>query len=228
MKMPPFDDITAVYTNLHSWIYETMVAPAVYASRWIIDERFLDLLPRGARILDVGSGGGLFTCYMAEQRPDIQIIGIDLSPPQIKRASKAARRFGERVRFQLGSALDLPFGDASFDGVITYGSIKHWPSWDRGVSECLRVLKPGGPFLLTDADRSATWDDTTTFVRNWNSPAMMFNVNLGIFRTWVAGRSLDVDDVRAVAAPLALDDKDVGRVKGSPLVYISGRRPSAG
>jgi cyclopropane fatty-acyl-phospholipid synthase-like methyltransferase len=102
--MRMFDDIYAVYTPAHAWIYETMVAPAVYRSRTIIDQRFLDLLPRGARVLDVGSGGGRFTTYMAEQRADLDLLGVDLSPPQIRRSTRAARRLGGRVRFQLGIA----------------------------------------------------------------------------------------------------------------------------
>jgi ubiquinone/menaquinone biosynthesis C-methylase UbiE len=225
--MDMFADITALYTPFHAWFYESIVAPAVFKSRWIIDERFLAHLPKGAKVLDVGSGGALFTCYMAEQRPDLDILGIDLSEPQVRRASNVAKRFGGRVKFQVGSALDLAFPDGSFDGVISYGSIKHWPDWAKGVSECVRVLKPGGPFLLTDADRSVTWQDLTEFVEDWHAPKLMYPINLGVFRTLIAGRSLDVDDVRALAAKIPLDDQDVGRVKSSPLFYMSGKRPVA-
>jgi|SRR3954454_22393438 cyclopropane fatty-acyl-phospholipid synthase-like methyltransferase len=79
----PFNDITSTYTSAHAWMYETVVAPAVYRSRHVIDERFLPHLEQDARILDVGSGGGLFTKYIADQRPDVHIIGVDLSKPQI-------------------------------------------------------------------------------------------------------------------------------------------------
>jgi ubiquinone/menaquinone biosynthesis C-methylase UbiE len=222
-----FDNNTAVYSKFHAWFYETLVAPAVYPSRWIIDQRFLDHLPEGAQILDVGCGGGLFTGYMAEQRPDIQITGLDLSPPQIERARKATQPFGSRVSFTLGSALELPFPDASFDGVISYGSIKHWPSWEAGALECWRVLRPGGPLLITDAERGARWDDCVEFVKHYNAPKFMFKWNLALFRTWVAGRSLDLDDVRRVAALLELDDKQLGRIEHSALFQISGIRPAA-
>ena len=79
MPLAPFDQITATYTGLHAWMYETIVAPAVYSSRGVIDDRFLTSLPTGAHILDLGSGGGLFTNYIADQRPDVDIIGVDLS-----------------------------------------------------------------------------------------------------------------------------------------------------
>ena len=109
MAVAPFNHITATYTGLHAWMYETIVAPAVYRSRQIIDERFLQHLPQGAHILDVGSGGGLFTNYIADQRPDLNIIGIDLSEPQLKRASKRMRTYADRVKFQKGDATKMDF-----------------------------------------------------------------------------------------------------------------------
>lgn len=71
MPLAPFDPITAIYTPAHAWMYETIVAPAVYRSRSVIDEYFLPHLPPNARVLDVGSGGALFTKYLADQRPDV-------------------------------------------------------------------------------------------------------------------------------------------------------------
>jgi ubiquinone/menaquinone biosynthesis C-methylase UbiE len=57
------------------------------------------------------------------------------------------RGYGDRVRIRIGDPTKLEFPDASFDCVISYGSIKHWTSQDAGLTECLRVLKPGGPNL---------------------------------------------------------------------------------
>jgi ubiquinone/menaquinone biosynthesis C-methylase UbiE len=225
MAMAPFDDITAIYTSAHAWMYETVVAPAVYLSRHVIDDRFLPHLPPDARVLDVGSGGGKFTKYIADQRPDIRIVGIDLSKPQIARATKLLRGYGARVRIESGDATQLDFPDGSFDGVISYGSIKHWASRDAGLAECLRVLKPGGPLLVTDADRSATFEDSENLIANYTTPRFLGGANLAFFRTWIAGRSLDLDDARDLAIRIELVDKDVCRIPGLPLLMISGLRP---
>ncbi|OSC41146.1 class I SAM-dependent methyltransferase [Mycobacterium decipiens] len=219
-----FNNITAIYTGPHAWIYETMVAPAVYRSRRIIDERFLQHLPQGSHILDVGSGGGLFTNYIADQRPDLNIIGIDLSEPQLKRASKRMRAYADRVKFQQGDATKLDFADRSFDGVISYGSIKHWTSREAGFAECVRVLKSAGPLLVTDADRSATFEDAKDFIKHYKAPRLFDTVNLALFHTWIAGRSIDLDDARTLASKVELDDVDVGRIPDSPLIMISARR----
>jgi ubiquinone/menaquinone biosynthesis C-methylase UbiE len=224
MPLPPFNDITATYTRFHSWMYETIVAPAVFTSHAVIDERFLIHLPRDARVLDVGSGGGLFTNYVADRRPDVHIIGLDLSQPQIERARKRMRDYSDRVRFQLGDATQLPFQDRTFDGVISYGSIKHWTSRETGLAECLRVLKPGSPLLVTDADRSAKFEDAQEFIDKYGMPRFLRGVNLAIFCTWIAGRSIDLADARDLANCVNLVDKDACRIANSPLVMISGRR----
>lgn len=224
MAVAPFNHITATYTGLHAWMYETIVAPAVYRSRQIIDERFLQHLPQGAHILDVGSGGGLFTNYIADQRPDLNIIGIDLSEPQLKRASKRMRTYADRVKFQKGDATKMDFADRSFDGVISYGSIKHWTSREAGLAECVRVLKPAGPLLVTDADRSTTFEDAKNFTTHYKMPRLFDGINLAIFHTWIAGRSIDLDDGRTLASRADLDDVDVSRIPDSPLIMISARR----
>jgi ubiquinone/menaquinone biosynthesis C-methylase UbiE len=224
VAVAPFDHITATYTGVHAWMYETIVAPSVYHTRHVIDEHFLPHLPQAAHILDVGSGGGLFTNYVADQRPDVHIIGIDLSQPQIKRARKRMHAYADRVAFQLGDATRLEFPDKTFDGVISYGSIKHWTSQEVGLAECLRVLKPGGPLLVTEADRSATFEDAANFIAHYKMPHFLDGLNLAIFRTWIAGRSIDLDEGRALASRLDLVDAEVSRIPGAPILLISGRR----
>lgn len=212
VAVAPFDSITATYSGFHAWMYETIVAPSVYQTRHVIDKKFLDHLPQGARVLDVGCGGGLFTNYVADQRPDVRVVGIDLAQPQIDRARARMRDYRDRVDFQLGDATRLAFADQSFDGVISYGSIKHWSSREAGLAECIRVLKPEGPLLITDADRGATFEDAVNFVRSYTSPRILDSIHHAIFRTWIAGRSIDLVDV------------DVSRIADSPIVMIAGRR----
>ncbi len=110
MPMAPFDPITAIYTPAHAWMYETIVAPAVYRSRHVIDEYFLPHLPPNARILDVGSGGALFTNYIADQRPRRahsrpRSVG---SPDQARHQTHASLRPPGPVRRRRRHAARLP------------------------------------------------------------------------------------------------------------------------
>ena len=233
MKIPFYDqliDLTPRYGVMQAWVYETIVAPSVFATRAFLDDAFLRFLPRGGRVLDVGAGGGKLTLYVAEQRPDLTVTGHDLSPQQVARGRRAAAKLGDRVSFVEGSALALPFAEAAFDGVLCCGSIKHWPDRSRGVAECVRVLAPGGRLLLTEADRSCTHEDASAFVAEWPVPAPLEPVFLALFRTWVCGQSIDLDDARRFAAEVGLARAEVGRVPRAPLVMLSGFRaggPSA-
>ncbi|WP_239656339.1 class I SAM-dependent methyltransferase [Mycobacterium riyadhense] len=227
IPLPPFNNDTTTYSWLHGWYYENVVAPAVLYTSYVIDEHFLEYLPSGAHILDVGSGGAQFTKHIADRRPDVTIIGIDLSQPQIRRAGKRMRDYGDRVQFQLGDATHLQFEDCSFDGVISYGSIKHWTSRDTGLAECIRVLKPSGPLLIVEVDRSMTFENAYAFVSRYRAPRFLRGPMLAMFRTWVAGRSIDMEDARAIASGLDLIDNDSRRIPNSPLLMISGRRAPA-
>ena len=90
----------------------------------------------------------------------------------------------------------------------------------------MRVLKPGGPLLITDADRSTSFEDAEKFVENYKAPRILGAVNLAIFHTWIAGRSISLDEARDLAGGLELDDATVARITDMPLVMISGRRPA--
>jgi hypothetical protein len=79
--------------------------------------------------------------------------------------------------------------------------------------------------LVTDADRSATFEDCQRFIANYASPRFLSGPNLAFFRTWIAGRSLDVDDLRDLASRIDLADKDVSRIPEFPLLMLSGRKP---
>jgi ubiquinone/menaquinone biosynthesis C-methylase UbiE len=175
--------------------------------------------------LDVGCGGGHLALEIARRRPRARVTGVDLSPEQVARAKKRARTAGvdDRVRFVQGSALDLPFG-CEFDVVTSVASIKHWPDQAQGLSECVRVLRSGGQLFVFEADRGCYLDDAAAFVRQWRLPRMMHVVALGMFRTWVAGQALDLDDARALLAPLALESAEVRRIAGTPALAMTARK----
>ncbi|HZP75376.1 MAG TPA: class I SAM-dependent methyltransferase [Pseudolabrys sp.] len=108
----------------------------------------LTTLGAGARILDVGCGTGAFTALLHER--GYQPTGLDISPKSIT----LARRKFPSIEFTEGDAENLPFADASFDGVLLSGIVHHFPDPRRLVSEVLRVLKPGGRFMAFDPNRA--------------------------------------------------------------------------
>ena len=112
--------------------------------------RTLGLRP-GQRVLDVASGPGATALLLAEEF-DVAVDGVDLGEASVAKARAAAaeRGLGERVRFHIGDAERLPFGDAAFDAVICECAFCTFPAKPVAAAEFARVLRPGGRVGITD------------------------------------------------------------------------------
>jgi SAM-dependent methyltransferase len=219
-------DITAPYSAMEAWTYDRFIAPAVNDYVRELQSTELGGVREGGKVLDVGCGGGQNICSLAASRTDLEIRGVDLSPRQVVRAQRRAESFGSRVQVVEGSALDLPFHDGAFDLVVSIGSIKHWPDMALGVSECVRVLAPGGRLVIAEADRGCRLDDARAFIRRWRIPGPLGVIALAGFRTWVAGQGLDLEEGRELLAPLPVSG-DAQRIEGTPFLVLRGVRDRA-
>lgn len=110
--------------------------------------RFTGLEP-GLRILDIGSGVGGPARTLASEF-GARVTGIDLTGGFVQAAVMLSDLLGmaETVDFVHGSALDLPFADASFDVVWSQNMIMNIEDKPRLFAEVARVLKPGGRFAF--------------------------------------------------------------------------------
>lgn len=106
-----------------------------------------------AKVLDVGCGVGGTSRYLAKNLgPNAEVTGITLSPNQVKRAGELAIEQGvPNANFRVMNALEMEFPDNSFDIVWACESGEHMPDKEAYINEMMRVLKPGGKFVM------ATW-----------------------------------------------------------------------
>jgi len=107
--------------------------------------------------LDVGTGPGIFPLGIADSLPQLEFLGIDLSPAMIQTAQANARERGleDRVHFQIGSAYALPLPDKSVDLVLCVHTMHHLEDPLAFFNEAARVLKQGGKYVIVDLRRDA-------------------------------------------------------------------------
>jgi SAM-dependent methyltransferase len=105
-------------------------------------------LAPGARVLDVACGSGNLSLPAA--RAGALVTGLDIAPNLIETARRRARASGLEVAFDEGDAEQMPYGDASFDLVVTMFGAMFAPRPERAAAELLRVCRPGGRVAMAN------------------------------------------------------------------------------
>jgi len=95
-------------------------------------------------VLEVGCGAGAMARAIKRGRPDLQVVGCDIS----QKAIGLARQDPQGVSFDIGDAYGLPYRDSSFEAVVMFDVLEHLDEPGRSIREVVRVLSPGGLFHL--------------------------------------------------------------------------------
>lgn len=139
----PHDIVRRGYDKIADAYFEWALSFESPARRWL--ERFLEQVPRGARVLDLGCGGGGTSTQALAER--YEVLGIDISEAQIARAR-------ERVpgaTFLRADATQVELDAASFDGIVSLFMFGHVRRRAQGplLRRIHTWLRPGGWFLCT-------------------------------------------------------------------------------
>lgn len=107
-----------------------------------------NVIPKKAKVLDVGSGGGLDAVFLA--KCGFKVTGIDISASALRIAEKRAGKALVKVNWVRGSILEMPLQKEFFDLVIDRGlfHLIENPERSQYASEVYRVLKKGGKLLI--------------------------------------------------------------------------------
>ena len=114
-------------------------------------------LDDGDRVLDVGCANGYSSVQFASARR-IRLRGLDYVPKMIEQARERLSAMTDRlvgsVEFEVGDITELREPSNCYDRVIVVRVLINLGTWERqlaGLRECIRVLKPGGLLLLSEA-----------------------------------------------------------------------------
>jgi 2-polyprenyl-3-methyl-5-hydroxy-6-metoxy-1,4-benzoquinol methylase len=104
-----------------------------------------------AHVLDVGCAGGALCMVWAEL--GFKVHGLDVNQPLLEFARERASTREFQIDYQLGSAIALPWPDASMDICIALELLEHVPEWETCLAELTRVVRPGGILFMSTSNK---------------------------------------------------------------------------
>ncbi len=149
-----------VFYKLHARLYD--------ATRWAFlfgRNTMLKKLPIGpsSTLLEVGCGTGRNLRRLASKYPDLKLIGVDVSPEMLERATRNTAGYSKRVfLFESRYAPGAFKLSEKADGVLfSYSLTMFNPGWEEAIERAFQDLKPGGYIAMVD------FQDTNSKMFRW-------------------------------------------------------------
>jgi ubiquinone/menaquinone biosynthesis C-methylase UbiE len=101
------------------------------------------------QVMEIGCGQGFNSIYLANQNPQTQFIGLDLSPLHIKQAQQKKQNL-KNIQFQVGDFQQLNFAEASLDLIFAVESFCYTRDINLIFKQLAKTLKPQGKVIIFD------------------------------------------------------------------------------
>lgn len=138
----------------------------------------------GQAWLDLATGTADLAIELAEAEREIHVVGLDPSAHMLEIAQQKIEDAGlqKRIRLVLGSAEQLPFEDASFDGATMAFGIRNVPDRSAALREIRRVLRPAGRLAIVELSEPPN--------RGWGRLARIYvHVIVPRWGAWLSGKA---------------------------------------
>ena len=102
-------------------------------------------------ILDIATGTGDLAINLARTGAG-KITGLDISPGMLEVGKRKVeeKQLQDTISMVLGDSENLPFADKTFDAITVAFGVRNFENLEKGLGEILRVLKPGGRFVILE------------------------------------------------------------------------------
>lgn len=125
-------------------------------TRHLRDVAHIIQLVRGNRVLDMGCGSGITSCFLA--RCGYQVTGVDISKDMIKVAKIRAKKEGVKIDFKVGT-FENYYKPNYYDTVVFYDALHHSPDKMLAIKQAYKNLKKGGVMLLFEPNLIHKWQN---------------------------------------------------------------------
>ncbi len=201
--------------------YENILVPVIFIP-WANNLLGRADLKPETSLLDVACGTGI-VARMARERigPKGRVVGADLNPDMLATARQISE--GANIEWVLSDAANMPFDDDSFDVLTIQQGLQFFPDKPAAVTECLRVLKPGGMAVMCMV---ADIEDNPLISAQFNALDKRFGPEVSGSIRAVCGLS-DADEIATLFNSAGFKDVDIQRVT-LPLHHPDGVEFSSG
>ncbi|STX39951.1 class I SAM-dependent methyltransferase [Legionella feeleii] len=219
-------DAVLIHDNSFNWVYKTFGTDEASLRKNLVSRLNLS---KGQTVLVTGAGSGRDLPFIAHRlEGDGAIYAQDISKQML---SAGVEQYGNRLEgveifFSISDATNLPFGAHVFDAAYHFGGLNLFPDIQKGISEMVRVVKPGGQVLICD-EGLAPWLKKTELGKMLiqNNPLYAYDAPLSFLPqnaqnvklTWELSHCFYVIDflVSNTPPPINIDVPHVGKRGGS-------------
>jgi len=154
-------------------------------------KEYLPHLERGMA-LDVGTRFGEFAFTLVEAMPEgSRVIGLECDPKTVEQAKEKSA--GKGVEFMVGDGAHIAFPDDSFELVAISNTLHHIEDYNAVLDEMLRVLRPGGYFVVNEMFSDHQNEKQQTHFAQHTLEAKLDMISGGFQRpTWKKGEIVDI------------------------------------
>lgn len=175
----------------------------------IVGEFLKHFYPKpGFKIADLGCGTGAFTSKFLGR--GLELHGMDISDGCIRYAKSAH----PGIEFSAGDIEKTGYPDSHFDACFLSGVLHHFQDFTGVVTECRRILKPGGVLLGYDPNRD---NPAMRLFRCKGSP---FYISKGVTEN---ERPLSADEISGTLARCGFKEHEVYAVSGVTFKYMDSK-----